>query len=207
MHITFGIPYYLSPGSSPDENAFVRDTVVGCVKELRQGSASREAQSFRGPGPTEVTFDVCSAFLPGSSLKENAHALEVLLRCLCCLNLDYLKRRGLRSYNGLVTPLYDSPIYYDRTIVWDTIPALAARGFGDCKSLTGQLIAEYRYRGIAANPVFRFVPPEKSDNGQFKYHILVVTTRAFEDPSKVKGMGANEVASIQQNQSRVSGWR
>lgn len=82
---------------------------------------------------------------------------------------------------------------YARTQVWEPIPALYKRGYGDCKSLTAALIAQYRLAGKKARPVFRFVP--RPDGGT-DYHILVQTERGFEDPSKVLGMGKNEVAKF-----------
>jgi hypothetical protein len=82
-------------------------------------------------------------------------------------------------------------VVYGRTKLWEPIPALYQRGYGDCKSLTAALIAQYRKKRIACEPVFRWVrKPERQ--GETDYHILVHTDKGFEDPSKVLGMGADE---------------
>jgi hypothetical protein len=82
-----------------------------------------------------------------------------------------------------------------RTAIWDTLPALYERGYGDCKSLTAALVAQYLRQGIECAPVFRF--KERADgSGALDFHILVQTAQGFEDPSKVLGMGKDEVAPM-----------
>ncbi len=130
----------------------------------------------------DITFNVPHVFYPGSSHDENADALRILLDGLIRLNLAYLRHHS-------VPALYQSGVVYGRTEIWDTIPALYARKFGDCKSLTAALIAEYHVKGIEARPVFRFNPRR---DGGLDYHILVQTGNQFEDPSKVLGMGRDE---------------
>jgi hypothetical protein len=87
-------------------------------------------------------------------------------------------------------------VRYGRTRVWETIPALYQRGFGDCKSLTAAYIAELQKRGMQADPVFRWI---RTPEGGTDFHILVQTIRGFEDPSKVLGMGSVEVAPLGPN--------
>ena len=128
----------------------------------------------------EITLSLPHVFGPGSNPVDNAYALRALLDCLVALNLGFLK-------NHSVPALYRSGVVYGRTQVWETIPALYARGYGDCKSLTAALVAEYKYSGKEARPVFRF-----QDDAYDKFHILVQTKDGFEDPSKVLGMGSNE---------------
>jgi hypothetical protein len=134
----------------------------------------------------QITFDLPHVFFPGSHSEDNAYALRALLDCLITLNRAYL-----RNHAATVKPLYQSGVVYGRTQVWDTIPALYQRGYGDCKSLSAALIAEYREQGKQCSPVFRWV--ERS-NGVKDFHILVQCGDTFEDPSKVLGMGANENA-------------
>lgn len=130
----------------------------------------------------QITFNLPHVFFPGSPRDEDADALKALLDCLIALNIAFLEKNR-------VPTLYQSPVFYRRTEIWDTIPALYNRGYGDCKSLTAALVAEYRMKGIACRPVFRWYDgPDGSKN----YHILVQTRDGFEDPSKVKGMGRNE---------------
>jgi len=135
-----------------------------------------------------ITVSMPHVFHPGSTPVENARALRVMLECLIQLNLAFLK-----DHSAL--PLYKAGVVYGRTQVWDTIPSLYARGYGDCKSLSAALIAQYRHRGIAAQPVFRWT--ERPDgSGARDFHILVQTSRGWEDPSKVLGMGQNENAPV-----------
>ncbi len=86
-------------------------------------------------------------------------------------------------------------ITYYRTQIWDTLPALYERGYGDCKSLTCALIAQYLYEGKECAPVFRF-QKRPDGSGALDFHILVQTADGFEDPSKVLGMGSDENAPI-----------
>lgn len=132
-------------------------------------------------------FNLPHVFNRASSRDENAAALKALLDCLIAINTAYL-------LDNNAAPLYASGVRYGRTTIWETIPALYTRGFGDCKSLTAALVAERRKDGIAANPVFRWIPNER---GGINYHILVQTQNGFEDPSRALGMGQNENAYFQ----------
>lgn len=190
MKITFDLPHVFSPGSSPDEVRIVRAELRRCLTELKGSSAgNRGVPSLtKGPGKTQVTFGLPSVFHANSSPLDNARSLQCLLRCLTRVNVIYLQLRP-----GRVPPLYGSGVVYDRTQVWDSIPALYARRYGDCKSLTCALVAEYAVQGVQTRPVFRWISLK---NGQTNYHILVHTPFAvqFEDPSKVLGMGLHENA-------------
>ncbi len=135
----------------------------------------------------KIEIDMPHAFGPDSSNTANARALKVMLDCMVALNQAYL-------HDHPCPALYRAGVIYGRTVVWDTIPAVIAKGYGDCKSLTPWLIAEYRQRGIAAEPVFRWVNNAK---GGIDYHILVgLADGSFTDPSKVLGMGKNENAPM-----------
>jgi hypothetical protein len=116
---------------------------------------------------------------------ENAECLEALLEALIAIDFSYLTHHPK-------TPLLVSPAFgvqYGRTDDWLTIPAMKLRGFADCKSLSAMRIAEKRIRGLPAKPVFRF---RDNNRGGTDYHILVQTSKGFEDPSKECGMLANE---------------
>lgn len=130
----------------------------------------------------DITFNIPETFDPSSPGDLNASALRALLDCLIQLNRAYI-----RAYSPL--GLYHSGVRYGRTKVWETIPALHERGYGDCKSLTCALIAEYREQGKAAVPCFRWI---KNERGGTDFHILVQTNEGFEDPSKELGMGKDE---------------
>jgi hypothetical protein len=130
----------------------------------------------------DITFGIKYAFGPGSDSVDNARALKALLEGLILLNRAYLI--GHPAPN-----LYTSGVVYDRTTIWDTIPDLLHRGYGDCKSLSAYQIAMYRHRGIEALPVFRFFT---NPDGSTDYHILVQTANGYECPSRVLGMGRNE---------------
>lgn len=132
----------------------------------------------------EITFCLPHVFSPESSSVENAIVLRAALDFLIDVNVAYLR------YHPYTPPLYMMGVRYGRTQIWDSIPALQARGYGDCKSLSAALIAQYRVRGIKATPAFRFMPKVGNSSD---YHILVqVNNGQYEDPSKALGMGQNE---------------
>jgi len=142
----------------------------------------------------QITFSLPHVFYPGSNRDEDADALRDSLDYLIRLNLSFLRHTA-------VAPLYQSGVRYGRTTIWDTIPALYKRGYGDCKSLTAALVAQYRIARIDCAPVFRWVR-RNDGSGSTDYHILVQVAPSkqnpdgFEDPSKVLGMGKNENAPI-----------
>lgn len=128
-----------------------------------------------------VCLDLGDVFHPGASDEDNALALQALLECLIAINRVYLRRHPR-------TPkLYQSGVRYVRTQVWDSIPDLLARRYGDCKSLTAMLVAELREGNQKAQPVFRFA--KNPQTGQKDFHILVWRGgKNFEDPSRKLGM-------------------
>lgn len=147
-----------------------------------------------------ISLDLPHVFYPGSNQVENALALRIMLDTLIRLNQEFLRYHRVR-------PLYQSGVRYGRTQIWDTIPALYKRTYGDCKSLACALVAERLNEGRQAGAVHRwihrcrfceypmvqgFCPAHgKGPNveGATDYHILVVNEKGeFEDPSKVLGM-------------------
>lgn len=128
----------------------------------------------------QVIFRLPHLYHQGSNPDENAIVLRALLECLVGVNLAFLKYHS-------VPGLYQSGVVYRRTVEWDSIPALYSRGYGDCKSLSAALIAEYRRKGIEATPVFRWVTNPQGDRD---FHILVQTLKGYEDPSRKLGMNA-----------------
>ncbi len=192
MDITFSVLHAFHSTSTSNGNADARRILHDCLVRLNH------AHSTNGVGPARymvngrlVVWTVPEAFFPGCSQEVNAYALRCLLDCLTELNISYLKHGKRR----VIPTLYDSGVFYKRTVIWDTIPGLYRRGYGDCKSLTAALLAQYQRQGIECAPVFRF--RERPDgSGALDFHILVQTANGFEDPSRVLGMGANEVAPI-----------
>lgn len=175
MNIIFAIPGLLTDSHSR-EGQRARQIIKKCVKVV--GKARLK--------PGVIVFTVDNAFDKRSPATKNALALEALMNCLTDLDSLYLECRPNTDF------LYDTPVYYERTIVWDTIPALYGRGFGDCKSLAACRVAELRRIGIRCRPVFRF----DGNAHMTMFHILVMhEDGTFEDPSKVKGMiGPQELA-------------
>lgn len=168
MHITFAIPGFLTDAQSA-EGRQVRYVVDWCAKKV--GSAK-----FK---PGAVVFSIDRAFKPRASDLDNATALENLLACLTALDTIWLR------YHPATPSLYSTPVYYARTLVWDTIPALYMRGFGDCKSLSACRVAELRKQHIWCRPTFR----HKKQVSATMFHILVMLEGAvWEDPSKALGM-------------------
>jgi hypothetical protein len=154
----------------------------------------------------KIEFNLPHVFSPIASTLDNACALRALLNCMIELNLAYL-----RHHPG-VPILIKSGVVYGRTHIWEPIPALylpnkvplnnvywtpegatGGQKRGDCKSLGTARVAELRYRGIKADPVFRWAKRANS-NGSLDFHILVQTNNGYQDPSRELGMGAVEVA-------------
>jgi hypothetical protein len=159
----------------------------------------------------QITFNLPHVFYPGASKVDNAYALRVLLDTLVNLNLAYLRTHKPPG-------LYQSGVRYGRTRIWEPIPALflpnkqreslfnpfwvpmGEKGGdkkGDCKSLATARIAELQNEGIEAKPVFRFAK-RQDDSGALDFHILVQVDRrisktGWEDPSRILGMGKEEV--------------
>jgi hypothetical protein len=134
----------------------------------------------------DITFNIPHAFSPDSPLDENADVLRILLDCQVRLNRAYLRTHA-------VPALYQSGVRYGRTVIWEPIPALYARGYGDCKSLAPALIAQYLECGVDCCPVFRWTR-RPDGSRELDFHILVQTAKGFEDPSRILGMGRNENA-------------
>ena len=132
----------------------------------------------------EIAFDLQHVFHPTSSSLDDAEALKILLDALIRLDLSYVRRHN-------PAPLYKSGVVYGRTTIWDPIPALYARGYGDCKSLSCARIAEYLAQGIPAKPVFRF-RKRPSDGGKDFHILILVNGERWEDPSRILGMGKDE---------------
>lgn len=72
-----------------------------------------------------ICFDLGGVFYDGSSDEDNAIALQQLLECLIGINRLYLRRFRAPK-------LYQSGVRYARTQIWDSIPDLVKRGYGDC---------------------------------------------------------------------------
>jgi hypothetical protein len=169
MNIVFAIPTF-STGSKSEEGRKLQKLIEACA--LKVGKAT--VNTKRGV----AIFEIDRAFNMHSSDKKNIAALQALMECLCHLDYLYLKS------HPFIAPLYHSGVYYERTIIWDTTPALYGRGFGDCKSLAACRVAELWRAGIWCRPVFRFQRAK-----QTMFHILLMFANGtFEDPSKALGM-------------------
>lgn len=133
-----------------------------------------------------ICFDLGGVFYQGASDEDNALALQAMLEALVAIDRVYLRRYSK-------TPkLYNSGVRYGRTQVWDSVPDLLTRRYGDCKSLTAMYIAELREAGVACRPVFRFA--NNPQTGRKDFHILVQRGNMFEDPSRKLGMVAYHAA-------------
>lgn len=177
MRLVFAIPG-LSTDANSAEGKLVRKMVNKYLPRIGKVTYGFDA----------LTFKVKGAFGLHSSAIKNAKALEALLMLLTEINCYYLRTRPP------VAPLYNAGVYYSRTTVWDSIPALYMRGYGDCKSLTAARVAELLTHGYSrVRPVFRF---DRNRRGTM-FHILVMYPDGSpEDPSKILGMRApQELAS------------
>lgn len=206
MQIVFALPHLESYSTSHVERDAVLTILNNALTALKLVHGVSRAASVSSPsgavhgsrGTKKYTFNLPSFFFPGSSQTDDDKALRILLDALTEINTVYL------HYHPNCPPLYprewrsgddvyrNGPVFYARTQIWDPIPALYRRGYGDCKSLSAALIADLRRKGIECEPVFRWVRATKQQRkGETNYHILVQHPRGFEDPSKVLGMGAN----------------
>lgn len=190
MQITFNTPYGFSADSTPSENKNANRILREVAQRLNEVGSGASVTLSR-TGRCLFTFDMPALFCIGSTPVQDGAALNSLMAGLVALNEAYLS-------NHYAPPLYVTDVTYGRTDIWDTIPALYygqkpnGKGpYGDCKSLSAALVAEYRKQGIECSPSFRWI---RTPLGIKDYHILVLTANGFEDPSKVKGMGTNEVA-------------
>lgn len=134
----------------------------------------------------QIIFNLRNLFQPDSPSVENAAALKSALECLVAFDIDFLRTHSCPG-------LYRSGVKYGRTLWWEDIPQVYARTFGDCKSLSAWLIAEYRISGMTANPIFRW---RRNRDGSTDYHILVESMFGVEDPSLILGMGKIENATF-----------
>ena len=135
----------------------------------------------------QITFNLPHVFGPESNQAMNSEVLELLEETLIGMNLAVLRLAKRLKYP--LPPLYRAGVRYGRTTLWEPIPALYGRKFGDCKSLAAARIAELRFQGIPAKAVHRWDP---QPDGSYNYHILVQTRKGWEDPSRELGMGQNE---------------
>lgn len=136
-----------------------------------------------------IQYNFPHVFHPGSNKTLDALTLRAMMDLLVVTNLAYLEE--CRHNAHAVPGLYSSGVRYDRTLWWEPIPALYPRTYGDCKSLSGALVAEYQMKKIETRHVFRFV---EYDNGIKDYHILIEHGNGtFEDPSKKLGMPDSEI--------------
>ena len=140
-----------------------------------------------------ISYNLPHVFYPGSDKLLNARTLRASMDYMVTMNRIFLEES--KRLRHAVPTLYSSGVVYDRTTWWEPIPALYQRGYGDCKSLSAAWIAQARFlKGIHTRPVFRCVD---NADGTTDYHILVeLPNGTFEDPSKVLGMGADEVAKF-----------
>jgi hypothetical protein len=142
----------------------------------------------------EILYNLPHVFHPNSNREENAYVLRLSLDYLISIDECFL------FYRPRTPPLYQAGVVYRRDDTWLPISMLYLQKYGDCKSLAAARIAELHKAGIEARPVFRFVP---RPDGWTDYHILVqvvpgstpyASKDGFEDPSRILGMGDNEVA-------------
>jgi hypothetical protein len=183
LEIVFDFLHLCSPDSSPAELAKVQEATRKLLAYVNGGGpfwvhpnslATCERQG------RYVIFNFPNILEANSEHTDNAKVIRACLDYLVYVNRMYLAR------HPHTLPLYNSGVFYKRTQVWDSIPALYARGYGDCKSLASALVAQYLQNGIQAKPVHRSSP--RGVGTLSDYHVLVQTLDGFEDPSKVLGM-------------------
>lgn len=203
MQITFALPHIDSPSVSSTEREYVLSTLKNAVFALQHAHGASRAASVSPPSGTvhgsglqkKFTFNLPGFFFSGSSQTDDDKALRILLDCLTEINTIFLRyhpNTPILYPRGAEPVFTQGPVFYARTQIWDPIPALYRRGYGDCKSLSAALIAQLRKNGEEVYPVFRWVrAKDPRRKGETNYHILVQGIHGFEDPSKILGMGKN----------------
>jgi hypothetical protein len=194
MNVEFDVSHALHCDRS---KAAVKEILSGCATKLRTVDPTARVSAkdaFRGG---HAVFSMQKLFHPQSSAVDNASALRALLNCLTAINVDYL------VHHSDVPLLEDSGVQYTRTEVWDPIPALYRKQYGDCKSLTACRVAERRANCQFADPVFRFAKNPTGKNYHLFFHILVQIPEYpyWQDPSKECGMLLHEHAYANGNPS------
>jgi hypothetical protein len=131
----------------------------------------------------EVPFGISGAFYPGSDKELNSAYLEILLNALVELDREYL--RSVAKQGHRIPHLYESGIRYGRTLSWDTIPDLYAKGFGDCKSLTAAFCAQALEAGAQCRPSFRFRYRTRADKDKWLAEVMNLRNRFGPDDKMV----------------------
>lgn len=128
-------------------------------------------------------------------LPKDPEAALGALRALVQVNLWCL-RHAHRTRGRTVRPLYDSVCYEREPVgseVWQSIPALYARGRGDCEDLVCARVAERLLVGDACRPGLK---KQVRPDGSILWHVIIGNPDGtIEDPSVELGMnsyGAND---------------
>jgi hypothetical protein len=118
------------------------------------------------------------------SMRATEHGCDFLFRC----DVDYLL-----AYGNAVPRFYDAGLRYKSPEdacggdIWQDIPTLLGRRYGDCKDLSCFRAADLVVRQkVDARPIVkrRFYP-----SGFALYHVVVLLPNGdIEDPSKILGM-------------------
>jgi hypothetical protein len=187
VDIPFYLPYVFCPGSLPEDDAQVRQILLGCLSSLKQETRANLVRK-ESNGLSCHVFELPHLFVLGHNSPddqlENGKALVKLLDALVALNVAWLMRHPC-------IPLYETGVYYGRTDEWEPYPSLVARGYGDCKSLGALRVAEYIMQGVNARHSHRWL--ERKNDKFVMYHILAETSPGvYEDPSKILGMNLGE---------------
>ena len=123
-------------------------------------------------------------------MRATEHGCDFLFRC----NVDYLLAYGDRVPRFHAAGLhYKSPEDACGSDIWQDIPTLLGRRFGDCKDLACYRAAELVVRDrVAAKP---FVKRRFYPDGFALYHVVVLLPNGeFEDPSVECGMSPSDFA-------------
>lgn len=122
------------------------------------------------------------------SMRATMYGCEFLFRC----NIDYLL-----TYGASVPRFYEAGLHYRSpedacgSDIWQDIPTLLGRSFGDCKDLACFRAAELVVKDqVDAKP---FVKRRFYPDGFALYHVVVqLPNGGFEDPSLALGMNPDD---------------
>lgn len=122
-----------------------------------------------------------------------ALAVRPLLEATVTINCIYLQTHR-------VPPLYKAGVRYQNEPEgqpyedFAIVPAIIARGWGDCDDLASWRVAELRMQGEKAKIRIQW---RKYENGRKLYHVVVRRANGdIEDPSRILGMGAENIKLV-----------
>lgn len=129
-----------------------------------------------------IRFELCLFNAP-SDTNRSIKSLLYLMESLVKHNLLWLVSHQTPT-------IYSHPIIYkpDAGEIWRDIPSIWKNGAGDCEDLACARVAEYRFAGIAANPILKKSSMSVAGYKDIYHALVKLPDGRIEDPSLALGM-------------------